>query len=152
MEEPQYSVSPSVGAVAVMQIAQLVLLCGFFYAGIIVNLSFLKMALPLWANLLAIVLLVFLSAVQIVITISKAKKYRYDFYPNRIEFYGKRLQSILYSEIGAVKTRRDFADLLAGTAMIVLSKKFKIKNIKNCRQIQEYINNLVQAFSSGTVQ
>ena len=73
-----------------------------------------------------------------------AKKHYYEFYPNRIEHYGRRVQSILYSDVKGVKLKRNIFDNLTGTGTIILSHKFKMKNIKNFKEMQDYINNLTQ--------
>jgi len=149
MEQPQYSVSPSVRAIVLPHIFQLALLSLFFYAGIFVNLSILKIAVPFWANISIALLLVILSLIQVEITAKKAKQFHYDFYPARIEFCGKRVESLLYSEIESVKISRELADSFSGTGTISLSKKFSIKNVKNYKEIQEYINNIIRAYQTA---
>jgi len=131
MENLQYSINPSIKAAAFSQIFQMVFLSGIFYAGIMINFSILDFQVVLWQNLLAIAFLALLSAIQIFSAISKTRNYHYDFYPGRIEYCGKRIVSLPYSEIQSSKINRSFFDLISGTGTISLTGKFKIKNVKN---------------------
>lgn|SRR3989338_7550580 len=152
METPQYTINPSAKAISLAQFFQVLLLCLFFYAGIFVNLSILNVKVPFWANILIALFLFFLLLAQTMITVSRAKKYHYDFYEGRIEFYGKKLESVLYQEIETVKVSRNIFDLLSGTGTIILSRKFRIRYVGNYREIQEYINNIVQTFTISRSQ
>ncbi len=152
MELSQYSIKPSVGSILVPQFFKLIVLCAIFYGGVWLNFFLLKMAMPLWIAGGVIAALIVLMIAQLLITKSRAGKYHYDFFSNRIEFYGEKLKSILYSEIPQVRLSRTIFDSFSGTGTIVLSKNFKIANVRDYSQIQNYLNQLIQSYSSARAQ
>lgn len=148
MEVAQYSVKPSIASILLPQFFKLIALCAVFYGGVWVNFFLLGKKLPLWINILVIFLLIALLGGQLFITKRRAGDFRYEFFPNRIEFYGKKLQSILYSEIQQIEVKQSFFDLLTGTGSVVLSKDFKISNISNYEEVKDYIQRLVKNFGA----
>jgi len=148
MELPQYSVKPSVGSILFPQFFKLIALCAAFYGGVWINFYLLGAEFPFWITILLIVVLAVLLVAQLLITKSRANRYHYDFYQNRAEFYGEKLKSILFSDIQSVKVSRNIFDSFAGTGTVILSQDFKISNIKNYAEIQNYLNQLVQNYSA----
>jgi len=152
MELAQYSVKPNVGRIVFPQFFRLIFLCAVFYGGVWVNFFLLGRALPLWITAGLIAVLIILMIAQLLITKSRANRYHYDFFSNRIEFYGDKLKSILFSEVQQVKLSRNIFDNLSGTGTIILSKNFKISAVKNYSEIQNYLNQLIHNFSAARTQ
>lgn len=148
MEIAQYSVKPSVRRIVIPQILKLAGLCALFYLGVWANLWLLGYEMPSWIGIVVISVLVLLAVVQVLITNKKAQDWRYSFYSNRIEYEGDRIVSVLFSEVEDVKVKRNVFDLFAGTATIVLSKKFKLKSIPNYKPVADYAYKLTQAFKA----
>jgi len=148
MEVAQYSVKPSVAGILLPQFFKLAALCACFYGGVWINFFILGKEIPFWIALLVVSVLAALFVAQLLITKSRAGKYHYDFFSNRVEFYGSRMASILYSDVEGVKISRSVFDRISGTGTIVLSKNFKISTISNYQEIQNYLNQIVQSFKS----
>ena len=152
MELPQYSVQPGIGRILIQQFFKLIILCALFYGGVWVNFFLLGADFPLWITITVIAILAVLLVAQMFITKFRAGKYHYDFFQNRVEFYGEKLKSVLFSNVRSVKTSRNIFDILAGTATIALSKDFKISGLKNYLEIQNYLNQLIQNYTSYMAQ
>lgn len=152
MELAQYSVKPNIFSILLPQFFKLAGLCAAFYFGVWVNFFILRREFPLWITAALVFALAALLAVQLLITKARAGRWHYDFFSNRVEFYGEKLKSILYSNVQQVKVSRTIFDNIAGTGTIVLSKDFKISNIPNYAEIQNYLNQLVQSFRTQRVQ
>lgn len=144
METPQYTLYINKTPILVQHFFQLLILSIFFYFGAVINMSLLNMKISLTIKLSIIFFLSFLTLLQMLITYSKTKKYRYNFYDNRIEFIGKKVESLPYSDIEYIKVKRNIFDIIAGTGTIVLSKKFKIRYVNDYTNIQQYIENWVR--------
>jgi len=152
MELPQYSVKPSVSRTLFPQFFKLAALWVAFYFGVWINFFLLQMDFPLWLTILLITILIILFFAQLAITKSKVDKYHYDFFSNRVEFYGEKLKSIMYSDIEEIKTSKNIFDSIFGTGTVILSKNFKITNVKNYIEIQNYLNQLIQNFRAYRMQ
>lgn len=152
MEVAQYSIKPNVSSILVPQFFKLIFLCAVFYGGVWINFFLLKKDMPLWIAAGVIVVLILLMIAQIMITKARTGKYHYDFFSNRVEFYGDKLKSVLYSDIQQVKLSRTIFDSFSGTGTLILSKNFKISNIKDYGEIQNYLNQLVQNYSAYRAQ
>lgn len=153
MEEiPQYAIKPKLIRLLIPQFLKLVVLCGLFYLGILLNLYLLQIDAPSWLNLVVIGMLVLLLIIQILITHKKAQDWRYEFYSNRLDYFGDRMNSLLYSNIFDIKIKRNFFDLLSGTATIALSKDFKINYVGNYEEVARYCQGLAQAYGVPTQQ
>ncbi len=152
MEIAQYSVKPSITSIILPQFFKLIALCAVFYGGVWINFFLLDKKIPSWANITVIFLLLALLGGQLFITKKRAGKYHYDFFTNRIEFYGKKLQSILYSDIQQIIVKRSIFDIITGTGSVVLSKDFKISNISNYEEVKNYVQKLVRNFKSYGVR
>jgi hypothetical protein len=98
-----------------------------------------------------VAVLVLLAVVQILITHKKAQDWRYSFYSNRIDYEGDKISSVVFSEVGDVKIKRNVFDLFAGTATLILSKKFKLRNIPDYKPVADYAYKLVQAYKAQQV-
>jgi cytochrome c-type biogenesis protein CcmH/NrfG len=96
-----------------------------------VNFYLLNAEFPVWITIALVVILAILLIMQLMITRSRSNRYHYDFFSNRVEFYGQRLKSVLFSDVEQMRLNRSFFDRLSGTGTLVLSKDFKIENIKN---------------------
>lgn len=146
MEQPQYSLKPSISSILLGQIVKLVVLCALFYGGIYMNFKIIEKEVPLWITGLVVIILLALIILQIILTKTKATKHHYDFFSNRIEFFGKKVKSILYQNIAEVKLKRSIFDTISGTGSLILSKDFKITNITNYTEVQNYLNQLIQNY------
>lgn len=151
MELPQYSTKPSIKRLLIPQFLRLIVLCALFYFGVWINLKLLKMEVPLWFDILVIAFLLVLAIVQVLITRKKAENWRYEFYSNRIEYFGDRLSSVVYSDIPSIAVKRNIFDLLANTATLVLGK-FRMRHLSNYEEISKYINSLVEAYRQEQYQ
>ncbi len=152
MEVAQYSVKPSVSSFLLPQFFKLIGLCAAFYGGIWINFYLLGSQLPLWITILVIIALAGLLTAQLFITKKRANKWHYDFFSNRVEFYGNKLKSILYSNVQYVKVKRSLFERLTGTGTIALSKGFKISHVRNYEEIKNYLNQLIQNFRAYRAQ
>lgn len=152
MEIAQYSVKPSVRRIVIPQILRLVGLCTLFYFGVWVNLWLLSYEMPSWLGIVVVAVLVLLAVVQVLITHKKAQDWRYSFYSNRIEYEGDKISSVVFSEVEDVKIKRNVFDLFAGTATIILSKKFKLRNIPDYKPVADYTYKLTQSFKGAQTQ
>lgn len=148
MEIAQYSVKPSVKRIVIPQIFRLIGLCALFYFGVWANLLLLGYEMPSFVGIIMASVLVVLSIIQVLITHKKAQDWQYSFYQNRVEYAGDKIMSVLFSEVGGVKIKRNIFDLFANTATISLNKRFKLKDISNYKQTADYIYKLVQAFKA----
>jgi hypothetical protein len=148
MEVAQYSIKPNVASILIPQFFRLIALCALFYAGVWVNFYLLGRYMSPLITLGVIAVLIILLIAQLLITKSRAGKHHYDFFSNRVEFYGDKLKSILYSDIQQVTLRRSVFDNFSGTGTIILSKNFRISNIRDYAEIQKYLNQLIQSYST----
>jgi len=145
MEVPEYIIKPSLKRLLVPQFLRLILLCALFYLGVFINLKLLDKKVPLWFDIALITFLLLLAIAQIFITKKKASNWRYEFYSNRIEYFGDRLSSVLYSDIPEIKLKRNVFDLISNTSTIVLGK-FKMNYVSNYDEIAKYINNIIENY------
>jgi len=152
MELPQYSVKPSVSRILFPQFFKLAALCALFYGGVWINFFLLRQNFPLWITMALVIILAILFVVQLQLTKAQANKYHYDFFSNRVEFYGDKLKSAMFSNVQEIKTSRNFFDSISGTGTIILSKDFRISNVSNYAEIQNYLNQLIQNFRQSSAQ
>jgi len=152
MELPQYSAKPSVSRILFPQFFKLAALCLLFYFGVWVNFFLIGADFPFWITVLLAAVLVVLFFAQLAITKSRANRYHYDFFSNRIEFYGDRLKSIMFSDIEEIKLSRNVFDSISGTGTVIIAKSFKISDVSNYLEIQNYLNQLIQNFRQYRAQ
>ncbi len=152
MELAQYTVKPSLTRLLVPQFFKLIALCGMFYGGIIINLNLLGTSMPLIGDVLTIMVLLLLLIAQIFITKKKSANFEYQFFSNRIDYFGERLNSVLYSSVENVDVKRNIFDYFSGTATIALTKDFKLNYVSNYGEVADYIRKLVQSSRYQQVQ
>ncbi len=151
MELPQYTIRPAIRRLLVPQFLKLIALCALFYFGVWINLKLLERQVPIWFDIAVIAFLLILAIAQAFITRKRAENWRYEFYSNRIEYFGDRLSSVLYSDIPSIVVKRNVFDLLANTATLALGK-FRIRYLTNYEEISKYINSLVEAYRQEQYQ
>jgi len=145
MPTPAYNVRTDFRRPLAIQFMKIIGLCIVFYLGIFVNMKLLNKSPGLLFNLLVITVLGTLVVVQLVFTYLKAMKSQYLFYPDRIEYTGKKKRSIMLKDVANISIKNDFFDKALRTGTIVLEPGFIIQSIDRPQQNMFYIENLVSS-------
>lgn len=144
MDVAQYSIKPSLPRELFPSFIKLVLLSVAFFVGIIINLRLLNIKPPMQIVLLIVVLLVVLSAVQVLLTHMNLTKIQYNFFIDHIEKEGKNPSRVYYNQVQGIEFKRSFFDKMFGTGTIVLLPDFRIDKVGNAKQVFYYVQQLVQ--------
>lgn len=145
---PSYVIRPNIRRILVPDTLKTLLLCIIFYFAIKMNLRLfikyriLNTAVPDYIYYLIISVLALLFVIELLNSYRKNSTAAYDFYPDRIEFYGPKSWTLYYNQIEQVKPKKNFIDRIFDTGTIQLASKIKIKNISYVDQIVQYINQL----------
>ena len=145
---PTYVIRPNIRRILIPDTLKTLALCIVFYFAIKMNLSlFLKYRIinnvvPGYVYYLIMFVLSLLFVIELLNTYRKNSSAAYDFYPDRIEFYGPKPWTLYYNQIQQVEGKKNFLDNMFGTGTIKLTPKVSIDNIAYADQMVQYINQL----------
>ncbi|MEK6887032.1 MAG: hypothetical protein AABW88_04315 [Nanoarchaeota archaeon] len=141
---PEYTIKPNVTRILIPSIINTVLLAFLFYAGILINVTLLGIAIPTGINILIVAVLGLLVVIQALLTYLQASKTRYEIYKNRIQIEGAKQQYFMFSVIQELKFKKSFLDKALGTGTLIIDPKTKLKAIPNFEQTFVYLKQLLQ--------
>ena len=145
---PTYVIRPNIRRILVPDTLKTLVLCIVFFFAIKMNLGlFLKYRIinttvPDYVYYLILFVLGLLFVIELLNTYRKNSAAAYDFYNDRIEFYGPKPWTVYYNQIQQVEPHKNFLDNMFGTGSIALAPKVKIENIAYADQMVNYINQL----------
>jgi hypothetical protein len=132
-------------------------LCGIFYAAIQLNLRlFLKYRVltlrpPAYLHYAIAGVLLLLLIIEVLNTYRKHAVMVYDFYPDRIELYGRKPATLLFAGVSDVRLKRNPLDALFRTGTLVFTPDFLVEHVEEPEQVLAYVQALVaRAQGRGT--
>jgi hypothetical protein len=138
---PAYILPQNKKKVLIPKTIGLILLGTIFYFGILLNISLLKLATSTESIIKLISLIIMLTAVSLGILLNlKKSKQNYFFYQDKIVF---KKQQIFLNEITDIKTKQSLLDKLFKTYYLTINQKFKIKNISQKINLQQYLQKII---------
>jgi hypothetical protein len=140
---PQYILKPEVKRAVVPQLILVTILSIVFFIGIVINLKLLKYKTTPTLYILVALVLIALSALQILLTYGKVSRTEYMFYLDRI-IEEKTQKTIMLKDVADISSKTGFWDKRFGTGDIILDPGFRIEGVENSNQIFFYIQKLVQ--------
>ena len=146
--QPLYILSQEKKRALIPKILTFLFLGIIFYLGVLLNISLLKLtaSAEITIKLVSSIVLTLIVISGILLNLKKAKQ-KYFFYQSKITFKKKEL---LLSKITRVESKQNFLDKLFKTYSLTLNQKFKINNIPQKTQLQEYIHKLIAYSQSQT--
>lgn len=140
-EQPLYILPQEKKRILIPKILILFSLGMIFYLGILFNISLLKLttSTETTIKLISLIILIIVVVFGILLNFKKAKQ-KYFFYQNKIVFQKKEIP---LSKITNIKPKQNFLDKLFKTYSLILNQEFKINNIPQKIQLQEYIQKLI---------
>jgi len=144
-----YVARPNIRRVVLVDAIKTLLLCGLFYAAVRVNIYlFLRYRVlsaepPVYLQYAIIGVLLLLLVVELLTVYRKHTIMVYDFYPEHIELYGSKPQTLSWSMVEDVKLKRSLADRVFGTGTIILKPGFRIEHIEAPEAVFTYVQRLV---------
>ncbi|GEM_PF-3920629 len=144
-----YVARPDIRRVVIVDAIKTLLLCAIFYAAVWVNVYlFLRYRVltvepPAYLQYALIGLLLLLFAIEALTIYRKYTVMVYDFYPEHIELYGRKPQTMSWSMVEEVRLKRNLADCVFGTGTIILKPSFRIEHIEAPESVFTYVQRLV---------
>ena len=142
---PQYELKQNVKRIIVPQFLKTLVLLAVLYFAVRLNLHLMELEMPASINFLVIIILILLLVLQLFFTFRKTSKASYKFYPDRIEFPGKKPLTVFLINITNVTLKKDVFDKMFNTGTIVLEPGMKIKGVGNFDQVYTYVQKLVES-------
>ena len=141
---PEYIIRPNVTRVIIPSIIITVFLAFLFYAGILINVTLLGVAIPGSINMLIAATLSLLVIIQALLTYLQISKTRYTVYKNRIQIEGAKQQYFMFNVIQELNIKKNFLDRALGTGTVMIDPKTKLKAVPNFDQTFVYLKQLLQ--------
>ena len=142
-EALQYTARPDLKRIIIPEVLKTLILCLVFFAGVVAMIVSLRMTPHKLTYPGVGVLLVILFIVQIILTVVKMKKVRYEYYPTNIKILDDKPKTILLREIEEVTLKTNAIDKIFKTATIQLGTKGHLDYLKNTSQSFPYTQKLV---------
>lgn len=149
MEQPQYVLQPKSNRELIPQIFLMIFLGLLLFLGFIFNVKLLSLGLPSYFIYLVAGLITGVILINLMLIYKNILKKSYLFYPDRIEYVGKKPKRISFSQIIGISFKKNSMDRIFNTATIVLEPDFEIKDIENSEQVYFYIQRLVQYYKAN---
>ena len=144
MELAQYTIKPNIVRIVAAKILYLLLLGILMYFAVWLNLYLLQITVPPGINLLIIMIILAILLLQIAITYIKFSKTKYFFFPDRIEYKGKKPKIFYFASTQRIYIKRGIADKILKTGNIIIEPDFQIKFVSNVKQVYTYTQALIQ--------
>ena len=141
---PEYIIRPNITRVIIPSIIITVFLAFLFYAGILINVTLLGVAIPGSINMLIAATLSLLVIIQALLTYLQISKTRYTVYKNRIQIEGAKQQYFMFNVIQELNIKKNFLDRALGTGTVMIDPKTKLKAVPNFDQTFVYLKQLLQ--------
>src|SRR3989344_1970850 len=140
-EKPIYLLPQLIKRSMVPKIISLLALGLIFYLGVLLNVALLNLTAgqETLTKFGSLVLLLFLIAVGLFLSLRHSHE-NYLFYPDRIEFYRKR---IYYREIINTSHKQDFWDKVFKTNSYNLGNNFYLKHLSQQINMEDYLKQLL---------
>ncbi len=143
---PTYVIRPNIRRILIPDTLKTIVLCVVFFFLIRLNLKLfvkyriINTTIPDYAYYILIFILGLLFIIELLNTYRKNSTAAYDFYPDRIEYYGPKPWTLYYNQIQEITPNKNFLDNMFSTGTISLAPKIKIENIGYMDQMVQYIN------------
>lgn len=151
MELPQYSARPRKARALVPELIKLASLGLVFYVGISINLSLLQITVSLSINIIMLLAIFTMVALQLLLTYLNLSKTAYEFYLDRIDVKGKKPRSLHYYDVHDMKITKGFLDKIYNTGTVMINPKFKLSNVEKPEELLNYLRGMV-AYGQGGQQ
>lgn len=146
---PQYVLQPSLKREFVPQIFLMIFLGILLFLGFLFNVNLLDLELPQYFTYLIAGLIAGVILINLVLVYRNILKESYMFYPDKIEYSGKKPKRILFFQITGISFKKNLIDKVFNTAAIVLEPDFEIKNIESSEQVYLYVQKLIQYYKAN---
>lgn len=155
MAGPSYVTRPNIRRVIIPTALQTLLLCIIFFISFQLNVRlFVKYrvldAYPPSAVSFAVGGVLFLLfCIEMLNTYRKYTVMIYDFYPDRIEHYGKKPDMVQLAAVTDIRLKRNLFDAFFKTGSIIIKPNFSIEHIAEPQEVLAYVQRLVARAQQG---
>ncbi len=146
-QPPTYILPQNKKRILIPKIISFLFLGVIFYLGILLNISLLKLTVSTESivKLISLITLIVIIILGILFNLKKSKQ-KYFFYQDKIVF---KKQQILLTGITDIKTKQNLLDKLFKTYSLIINQKFKIKNIPQQINLQQYLQKMINYSKTG---
>ena len=141
IDVPKYIVRPKPNRFLIDKVLILLLLGGLLYLGVFVNYYLLDTNIPTYWNIIIVVGIVIILALELILCYLKYSNYSYEFHEEYIKIADAKSKTINYHDILTVEYSANIIDKKLNIATIIL----KLKDGSNVKL--KYLDNPNQAFT-----
>ncbi|MBI4149793.1 hypothetical protein HY488_00150 [Candidatus Woesearchaeota archaeon] len=155
MPAPSYVARPNIRRVMIPTTLKTLLLCIIFYVSVQLNLYlFVKYRVlatqpPVYISYAIASVLFLLLAIEVLNVYRKYTVIIYDFYPDRVELYGRKPATLQLASVSNVQLKRNLFDSFFKTGTLVFQPAFRIEHITEPEQVLAYAQGLIAQARGG---